>query len=1590
VYSISATNNNPQLNGTGVTRVSGTTATGVFTVNATSLTAGIAYSYAVYATNSAGTTYSSIGTFTTSALPTPTLIFANPLGAVTTIAGTGIAGAENAIGTSASFNNPNAVAVDSLGNVYVADVSNNLIRKIVGGVTSTLAGSGSPGSQNGTGAAATFYRPYGIALDSAGNVYVADSVNNLIRKISPAGVVTTLAGSGNAGATDATGTAASFNFPTGVAVDAAGNVYVGDQNNHKIRMITAVGVVTTLAGSGTAGATDATGTSASFNTPGGLAVDSAGTVYVADQLNNKVRKVTALGVVTTLAGSGSRGAIDASGTAASFWLPAALAVDSSGTVFVADQFNQKIRSISAAGVVTTLAGTGRAGAADGDIGTSATFNNPGGIALDGIGNLIIGDLDNHNIRKVTLPNTVVMGGSFSNIATSTLAGGTYGAISYASAAPAIASVNATSGVVTGIAPGTTTITATQAATSGTNATATQFYTITVIAATPTLTFPTAVGAVTTLAGSGTAGAINAMGTSASFNALGLAVDNSGNVYLADTGNHLIRKISAQGLVTTLAGNAGVAGSTDGTGTSALFNTPKDVAVDNAGNVYVADTSNHTIRKITAQGVVTTLAGTAGSHGSADGRGTSASFYSPTGVAVDRSGNVYVADVDNYSIRKITATGTVTTLSNGMYVVDVEVDASGDIYYAGFYSESVGKITTSGVLTVIYYGYSEYNSNKISSVTVDSEKNVYFSNYPNSVIRKLTANGVLTTLSGFRGLRVILDGLGNLYSLDQKRVYKISSTVELAVGASVTHTVSSTLTGGSYGAITYASSDPSKVTVHPTTGLATGVGVGSATISATQAASTGYNTATVRTYPLVITAATPAITWATPSAISFGTALSATQLNASCSVPGRFSYSPAIGAILSLGTQTLTVTFTPTDTVNYNSLSATVAVSVVATTPAAPTNVAVTTTNGQAAVSFTQPSSTGGGAITNYTIRATATDGSVVISTVTGSPATITGLTPGKSYQFTVTANNGVGAGTSSISTAALSISLLNQTITFPAIANRASNSGSFNLAATASSGLPVTFNVMSGPATLAGSVVTFTGVSGPVTVRVTQSGNARYLPAPNVDVTFTATAAVNQAIFAAASIPGSTNTAANLAMVNSANGNTSTLLLVSSTYGNLNGAVDFRFNPGGTFTVTFVPSTTTSSSVPIGQNIQGESAPYTISGSLVDNVLKGTIEPMGLTFNVTVPETAPDANPAVGFYKTKALAAEQGVTYSVVGPNNEMLVLTQSPTATVGGLTTLKADGSYSLAASTAQGSVTLSGVVNPVTTAATATLTLPGNTKIDFSGLSSSTTRTDRLINLSSRAKVGLGESVLITGFVIGGTESKKVLIRAAGPALTAFGLASALPNPAIKIYQGSSLIAQNDDWNKDDDAEISRLGAFAFIVGSKDAALLTTLAPGAYTAQITDPSGTGTGVALAEIYDASINPNADYQRLVNISSRGRVTPDDGVLIGGFIVTGNSPKTLLIRGIGPALSGFGIAGTLADPALTIYQDGKAIATNEGWANRAAIATAAIQTGAFTLPSGSKDAAVVITLNPGAYTAQIKSAKNASSGVALIEIYEVP
>ncbi|HXH30570.1 MAG TPA: SMP-30/gluconolactonase/LRE family protein [Bacteriovoracaceae bacterium] len=482
-------------------------------------------------------------------------------------------------GQRARFYNPTAVALDGAGNMYVADQGNHTIRKITSaGVVTTLAGAaGVIGSTDASGAAARFNNPSGVAVDVSGNVYVADYFNHTIRKITSTGVVTTLAGAaGVIGSTDATGAAARFNNPFGVAVDGSGNVYVADLNNHTIRKITSTGVVTTLAGAaGVAGSTDATGAAARFFNPSGVAVDGAGNMYVADQKNHTIRKITAAEVVTTLSGAArASGSTDATGAAARLNAPSGVAVDGAGNVYVADQSNHTIRKITAAGVVTTLAGAaGVAGSTDAT-GVAARFNNPTGVAVDGSGDVYVTDFGNHTIRKIT-----------------------------------------------------------------------------------------AAGVVTTLAGTaGVSGSTDATGAAARFtNPNDVAVDGSGNVFVADMNNRIIRKITAAGVVTTLAGAAGVSGSTDATGAAARFVTPTGLAVDGSGNVYVADYSNHTIRKITSAGVVTTLAGAAGVRGSTDATGAAARFNNPARVALDGSGNVYVADLDNHTIRKISSAGSVRTV-----------------------------------------------------------------------------------------------------------------------------------------------------------------------------------------------------------------------------------------------------------------------------------------------------------------------------------------------------------------------------------------------------------------------------------------------------------------------------------------------------------------------------------------------------------------------------------------------------------------------------------------------------------------------------------------------------------------------------------------------------------------------------------------------------------------------------------------------------------------------------------------------------------------------------------------------------------------
>jgi sugar lactone lactonase YvrE len=306
---------------------------------------------------------------------------------VSTLAGSGSAGFVDGVGTAAQFNDPIGIAVDAAGNLYVADTKNNRIRKITfSGEVSTLAGSGTAGSADGTGTNAEFSTPFDVAVDASGNVYVADYGNNRIRKITTSGVVSTLAGS-TAGFVNGTGTAAKFSGPEGVVVDASGNVYVADHRNHCIRKITAGGEVTTLAGSGTLGFVDGTSTAAQFYGPTDVAVDGTGNIYVADRFNHHVRKITSEGVVSTL------------GNGATFSGLMSVAVDAEGNVYISDNSSNRISKI-ADGVVTTLAGS-VAGFADGAA-TDAKFNGPAGVVIDASGNIYVVDEINRRIRKIAI------------------------------------------------------------------------------------------------------------------------------------------------------------------------------------------------------------------------------------------------------------------------------------------------------------------------------------------------------------------------------------------------------------------------------------------------------------------------------------------------------------------------------------------------------------------------------------------------------------------------------------------------------------------------------------------------------------------------------------------------------------------------------------------------------------------------------------------------------------------------------------------------------------------------------------------------------------------------------------------------------------------------------------------------------------------------------------------------------------------------------------------------------------------------------------------------------------------------------------
>lgn len=359
----------------------------------TGLTANTTYYVRAYATNGYGTAYGSVIKFVTSS--TTSIV----TGTVTTFAGDGNSGYLDGPALSAQFNNPGDLAIDAQGNMYVSDTFNNRIRKIApDGTVSTLAGNGTPGYVNGAATDAEFYGPQGLAVDAQGNVFVADFGNNVIRKITPDGTVSTFAGNTNAGYVNGAATVAEFSSPVGIAIDKTGILYVADQNNNMIRKITADGVVSLIAGTKTAGYVNAqvntsTGFTASFNHPGGIAVDANGNLIIADGGNNAIRKITPGGLVTTVGGGPVQSAL--------LGYPRGIAIDASGNFFITDEAG-RILELTSTGVLYNLAGTANVnGFADG-VGAAAQFNTPQGIEVDASGNVYIVDFNNSRIRKLVV------------------------------------------------------------------------------------------------------------------------------------------------------------------------------------------------------------------------------------------------------------------------------------------------------------------------------------------------------------------------------------------------------------------------------------------------------------------------------------------------------------------------------------------------------------------------------------------------------------------------------------------------------------------------------------------------------------------------------------------------------------------------------------------------------------------------------------------------------------------------------------------------------------------------------------------------------------------------------------------------------------------------------------------------------------------------------------------------------------------------------------------------------------------------------------------------------------------------------------
>lgn len=597
--------------------------------------------------------------------------------------------------TAAALGNVQTVAIDGAGNMYITDIVDHRIRKVdTAGNITTFIGNGTTGlTGEGTPASATLVsRPHGIVFDVFGNLIFADRGNHRIRKVDAFGIVTTIAGNGTLGYSGDGGpaTSASMFEPAGIAFDSAGNLYIADLGNSVIRKVSTSGIINTVAGTGGVFSFSGDGgpaTAATLNSPRGVVVDSAGNIYIADTGNQRVRKVDTSGVITTIAGGGVRFADGIPATSARLPGPRAVAFDLSGNLLISVAQQGRVRRVNlSTGIITTIAGAGIGFNGDG-MNALATLFNQGmtGLLFDSLSNLLVADSSNGRVRKVDSASQIV----------TTLVGGYLGDGNQATSAafhlPRSVDFDSSGNMYI---LDSNNFRVRKVDTSG---------------------------VITTIAGNGFNGYSGDGGpaTSASieFGAQGVAVDASGNVFIADYNNCAIRKVDTSGIITTaIGGTCGYSGD-GGPASAAALGGPLDPTFDSSGNLFFID-GDCVVRKVNTSGIITTVAGNGTCGFSGDGGpATSAAFFAISGIALDMAGNLYLADAENNRVRKVNTSGIVTTIAGDgtegfsgdggpataaalFLPTDVEVNAAGIIYVADAFNGRIRRIDAAGIISTI--------------------------------------------------------------------------------------------------------------------------------------------------------------------------------------------------------------------------------------------------------------------------------------------------------------------------------------------------------------------------------------------------------------------------------------------------------------------------------------------------------------------------------------------------------------------------------------------------------------------------------------------------------------------------------------------------------------------------------------------------------------------------------------------------------------------------------------------------------------------------------------------------------------------------